>query len=200
TGRRLDVETGLYYYRNRYYSPLFGRFITRDPAGIINGPNLYAYCSNNPVNFVDPWGLCGGKGENNLQGSREFQMDMWLGGSVGHIIFGGGVYNVTILDLQTGEITLYTIKAVGIGVSLPSFRGSSKSIKFSMSDPNITSKSFEGYGYLGGASVEVIGGIKIGGGIKVPNGPFIPGDMIGLDYGGVDIGVSHNITHWKRED
>jgi len=30
TGRRLDVETGLYYYRNRYYSPLFGRFITRD--------------------------------------------------------------------------------------------------------------------------------------------------------------------------
>jgi hypothetical protein len=28
-----------------------------DPLGMVNGPNLYAYCGNNPINFLDPWGL-----------------------------------------------------------------------------------------------------------------------------------------------
>lgn len=33
TGRRLDPETGLYYYRARYYSPTLGRFLQTDPIG-----------------------------------------------------------------------------------------------------------------------------------------------------------------------
>ena len=57
TGRQYDRETGLYYYRNRYYDPQIGRFITRDPLGMVDGPNLYSYVKNNPVNFTDPWGL-----------------------------------------------------------------------------------------------------------------------------------------------
>jgi RHS repeat-associated protein len=61
TSRELDSEAGLYYYRNRYYDPRLGRFITQDPLGMVNGPNLYTYVNNNPVNFVDPWGWCAGK-------------------------------------------------------------------------------------------------------------------------------------------
>jgi RHS repeat-associated protein len=57
TGRDFDAETGLYYYRNRYYSPETGRFVSQDPLGYINGPNLYQYCFSDPVNFFDPWGL-----------------------------------------------------------------------------------------------------------------------------------------------
>ena len=57
TGRRYDDETGLYYYRARYYDYATGRFMQTDPVGYTAGLNLYAYCGNNPGNFVDPLGL-----------------------------------------------------------------------------------------------------------------------------------------------
>ena len=57
TGRRFDYETGLYYYRARYYNPYIGRFLQTDPIGYGAGINWYAYCGNNPVNRADPAGL-----------------------------------------------------------------------------------------------------------------------------------------------
>ncbi len=57
TGRRFDIETGLYYYRARYYNPHIGRFMQTDPVGYDAGINWYLYCGNNPVAFVDPSGL-----------------------------------------------------------------------------------------------------------------------------------------------
>jgi len=56
TGREND-GTGLYYYRARYYSPLYQRFISQDPIGLSGGINVYAYAGNNPVGFSDPFGL-----------------------------------------------------------------------------------------------------------------------------------------------
>jgi len=56
TGREND-ETGLYYYRARYYSPTLRRFISEDPIGLAAGLNFYSYVQNDPVNFVDPFGL-----------------------------------------------------------------------------------------------------------------------------------------------
>jgi RHS repeat-associated protein len=58
TGREWDKETGLYYYRARYYDPMVGRFISKDPIGFAGGDvNLYGYVQNNPVNWIDPFGL-----------------------------------------------------------------------------------------------------------------------------------------------
>lgn len=57
TGRELDAESGLYYYRARYYDPQTGRFISEDPIGFAGGINLYAYVLNNPIRHVDPYGL-----------------------------------------------------------------------------------------------------------------------------------------------
>ncbi|GJL76748.1 RHS repeat-associated core domain-containing protein [Nitrosomonas sp.] len=42
TARRFDMETGLHYFRARYYDRKQGRFISRDPLGYIDGANLYA--------------------------------------------------------------------------------------------------------------------------------------------------------------
>lgn len=56
TGRDND-GTGLYYYRARYYSPKFGRFISEDPAGLTGGANLYRYALDSPFTFKDPFGL-----------------------------------------------------------------------------------------------------------------------------------------------
>jgi RHS repeat-associated protein len=57
TGREWDPEIGLYYYRARYYDPGRGRFISEDPTGQNGGLNFYRYVEDNPVNFVDPFGL-----------------------------------------------------------------------------------------------------------------------------------------------
>ncbi len=56
TGREPD-ETGLIYYRARYYDPTLGRFTQRDPIGLRGGLNQYAYVGNNPTNLTDPSGL-----------------------------------------------------------------------------------------------------------------------------------------------
>jgi RHS repeat-associated protein len=55
--RQLDEETGLEFYRARYYDPAKGRFLQRDPLEYLDGMNLYQYVQSNPPNHTDPMGL-----------------------------------------------------------------------------------------------------------------------------------------------
>jgi RHS repeat-associated protein len=58
TARESDTETGLYYYRARYYDANVGRFLNEDPGGSAgNDVNFYRYANNNAANWVDPFGL-----------------------------------------------------------------------------------------------------------------------------------------------
>lgn len=57
TGRERDADTGLMYYRARWYDAELGRFISEDPIGLGGGINQFAYVSNNPPNRTDPSGL-----------------------------------------------------------------------------------------------------------------------------------------------
>ncbi|MEX3774928.1 RHS repeat-associated core domain-containing protein [Pseudomonas sp. MYb118] len=55
SGKERD-GTGLYYYGHRYYAPWLLRWLSADPLGMVDGPNVYLAFKNNPVKFVDPEG------------------------------------------------------------------------------------------------------------------------------------------------
>jgi RHS repeat-associated protein len=58
TGREFDADTGLMYYRARWYDPQVGRFISEDPIGFRGRDvNFYGYVKNGPLLFRDPSGL-----------------------------------------------------------------------------------------------------------------------------------------------
>ncbi|MEG3918508.1 SpvB/TcaC N-terminal domain-containing protein [Microcoleus sp. T3_A4] len=56
TGKERDEETGLYYHGARYYAPWLGRWTSCDPAGMVDGLNLYVYVNNSPIRCTDPTG------------------------------------------------------------------------------------------------------------------------------------------------
>ena len=80
-GYQYDAETGLYHTQNRYYDPRLGRFLSPDPLGQAAGRNVYAYVQDDPLDSVDPLGLC-----DNPQGCG--------GGSSGQLIASTATPNV----------------------------------------------------------------------------------------------------------
>jgi RHS repeat-associated protein len=59
TGKERDEETGLYYHGARHYAAWIGRWTSTDPAGMVDGSNLFAYVRANPVLLVDTTGRLG---------------------------------------------------------------------------------------------------------------------------------------------
>lgn len=55
-GKEQDNETGFYHFGVRYYAPWLGRWTSTDPAGFVDGMNLYRYCQNSPIMLHDPDG------------------------------------------------------------------------------------------------------------------------------------------------
>ncbi len=59
TGKERDEETGLYYHGARYYACWLGRWTSADPAGMVDGVNLFAYVRGRPMSYVDKRGFDG---------------------------------------------------------------------------------------------------------------------------------------------
>ncbi|EKE01269.1 MAG: Rhs-like protein, partial [uncultured bacterium] len=83
TGQQYDVETGLYYYKARYYNPVLARFIQADTvvpdAKNLQAYNRYAYAANNPLKYTDPSGHSFGSWFKKLAGA-------FIGALVGALI------------------------------------------------------------------------------------------------------------------
>ncbi|MFM0027625.1 DUF6531 domain-containing protein [Paraburkholderia madseniana] len=114
TGREND-GTGLYYYRNRYYSPSTARFISEDPIGWESGQtNAYAYVGGNPVQLNDPFGLgsTGTPGNNQAQNKQVSDIVRELGLTKGQ--------RRKLHDAITGQDYGYhEIKAIAIDMFCP---------------------------------------------------------------------------------
>lgn len=103
-GKRVDKEVGLVCFGQRYYDSEIGRWISPDPAGNIDGPNLYTFARNNPMTYVDYFGLASEMNENQ---SKEFNgyfygeyephchceahRDCKRGGDIGAAVASGGI-------------------------------------------------------------------------------------------------------------
>jgi RHS repeat-associated protein len=113
TGREWDPETGLYYYRARYYDPKVGRFISEDPIGFEgDDPNLYAYVEDDPVNWIDPSGLIpkGGYGPGAPSNAARYAI---VGGAIGAGVTAVGSIGV---DVVTGGANILATPAeIAIG-------------------------------------------------------------------------------------
>ena len=102
-----DELTGLHLFRNRWYDSTSGRWISRDPAGYIDGLNLYLYVQANPLSYWDPFGL---------YSFGEWWSDLKAGaGFVGEVGEGVGT-NVCEIAEDTGQL-LYE-GGLGIGNTL----------------------------------------------------------------------------------
>ncbi len=61
TGKGRDGESGLNYHGARYYAPWIARWVSCDPAGTVDGLNLFVYALQNPVKYTDGNGLSVGQ-------------------------------------------------------------------------------------------------------------------------------------------
>gem|GEM_PF-3424047 len=80
TGRPFDAVTGLGYFRARWYHASLGRFVSRDPAGYIDGGSLYAYAMGNPWLYADPSGLAASLAPDDGSGSSLDNLQLALDG------------------------------------------------------------------------------------------------------------------------
>ncbi|MFM9924406.1 RHS repeat-associated core domain-containing protein [Variovorax sp. H27-G14] len=75
-GQYLDEETGLHYNRHRYYDPVVGRFVSKDPIGLLGGINLHQYVLD-PTQWIDPLGLAAHRGRIQAQGAKLEESVSW---------------------------------------------------------------------------------------------------------------------------
>jgi len=188
TGREYDEETGLYFYRARYYDPNAGRFFTKDPIGFAAGDvNLYRYVYNNPVNKVDPLGL------------QAKKTGIWsgAGGSIGGMLLSAGIftgiYKVTSWD--TGKSCWIMTACGGLGGGLGGSLSAESMWVWGAFTPEDLAGMTEGGVAFGGVGLAAVGGSYSPGGCEGNRvtGPIDrPSSSSGLVYGvGIGAGAAY---------
>jgi len=103
--------TKLIFFGRRYYKPTLGRWITCDPLGLTDGPNLYAYVHNNPLTHFDEYGLFDDYWDMTADEAAMYDRDSYVKGAtqaagqsyaVAEDIFVGGIRDLSIALLSEG--------------------------------------------------------------------------------------------------
>jgi RHS repeat-associated protein len=151
TNREND-GTGLYFYRARYYSPTFQRFISQDPIEFLGGdPNLYRYVGDNPANDRDPSG------------------ELLIGAAIGALVGGGEAYASAKLQ---GLCETDALKAAAIGAAFGALIGAI--------DPTEGIGTLTAVGALAGGYGDLVGQLAGNGGDFSNLGPIeIGGATVG---------------------
>jgi RHS repeat-associated protein len=104
TAKQLDNDTGLYYFNARWYDPEMGRFESEDP--VRDGANWYGYCHNNPIGFIDHFGLYEAGGYSGFGGQ---------GG--GYNSPGGGYTSCNSNGISAGQLGSQMAGAFGLSIN-----------------------------------------------------------------------------------
>jgi RHS repeat-associated protein len=112
----VDAETGYCYYGYRYYNPLIGRWLNRDPIDEEGGINLLVFVENNPVSLIDPNGLklllpiSGGTGIATLEGIRKAYYNAalpFISGQFAKLLLKRRIWQMGDWKLKKAEVKKY---------------------------------------------------------------------------------------------
>lgn len=106
----MNIALKVYYYRARYYDPFVGRLLSEDPLRFIAGGNFYLYVENNPLDYIDSWGLCSNDVKKILNAARNAVNDMQINGER---INSGNLNNIIATERRLNPFTLPPYKGCG---------------------------------------------------------------------------------------
>jgi RHS repeat-associated protein len=184
SGRETDA-TGLVELRDRYYSPTLQRFLSQDPTGLAGGLNLYAYTSNNPLNYIDPSGLFWKKA--GLIAAAG--LIAWIAGPEGPFLEEEALSELAALSRAEAEISDETIIARGGVAELPA-----AGEVFSGAQGQSVEEAAAGIKH-GQIRVTTAGDIRAGGGTVVPK-PELDPNVGAVNHQHVDICLGTGDCLW----
>ena len=192
-----DTESGLYYLQSRYYDPEVGRFINTDGyvstgTGIM-GYNMYAYCHNNPVIFIDPTGEIhwGGfiAGLGIVAGTVITVATLGIGGVAGGMVAAAAISTgIMMTQAAATETTMVIDVSASVGSVLYGKAGGSLVLDFS-DDGGIYAYTHTGYGL--GYNTGISYSVGVVDNFEKPDD--FSGEFADV-FGGYNLGIDHGVN------